>query len=141
MRSVFGEVAGSGSISTRFVCKAGFVLDAIAVLVFVVIGRAVHTGGVTASGLASTIWPFAAGVVCGWIVTAWLRRSSSALVGGILVWIATVGIGMALRVASGQGTDLAFILVALGFLGATMLGWRVVLGAIRRLRPAVQARR
>jgi hypothetical protein len=38
--------------------------------------------------------------------------------------IATVGIGMVLRVISGQGTAVAFVFVALGFLGAAMLGWR-----------------
>ncbi|HLX78782.1 MAG TPA: DUF3054 domain-containing protein [Acidimicrobiales bacterium] len=127
--------------NSRIVRKASFVLDGIAVFVFVLIGRAVHTGGVTASGLASTIWPFATGVVVGSLVRVLLRSPSSTVVGGMVVWIATVGIGMALRVASGQGTDFAFVVVALGFLGATMLGWRVVLVMVRRLRPVVQARR
>ena len=33
---------------------------------------------------------------------------------------------MLLRVVSGQGTAVAFIAVALIFLGVTMLGWRLV---------------
>ena len=33
---------------------------------------------------------------------------------------------MILRVVAGQGTALAFILVAFGFLGATMVGWRLL---------------
>lgn len=40
---------------------------------------------------------------------------------------------MILRVVSGQGTALTFILVALGFLGALMLVWRLVLSKLRRL--------
>jgi hypothetical protein len=48
------------------------------------------------------------------------------------VWLSTVAVGMALRVVSGQGTAVAFVFVALGFLGATMLGWRIVLVVVRR---------
>jgi len=33
---------------------------------------------------------------------------------------------MALRVAAGQGTAVAFVLVALAFLGLFLLGWRLV---------------
>jgi hypothetical protein len=36
------------------------------------------------------------------------------------------GLGMALRVAAGQGTAAAFVLVALAFLGLFLLGWRLV---------------
>jgi len=37
-----------------------------------------------------------------------------------------------LRVVSGQGTALAFIGVALAFLGLFLLGWRLLAGALRR---------
>lgn len=43
---------------------------------------------------------------------------------GVIIWIACVVVGMALRVVSGQGTAWAFILVALAFLGIELLGWR-----------------
>jgi hypothetical protein len=42
------------------------------------------------------------------------------------VWLATVAVGMTLRVLAGQGTAFAFILVALAFLGLFQLGWRLV---------------
>jgi hypothetical protein len=42
----------------------------------------------------------------------------------------TVVVGMILRVMSGQGTAVAFIVVALGFLGATMVGWRIVVAGL-----------
>jgi hypothetical protein len=38
---------------------------------------------------------------------------------------------MALRVVAGQGTALAFVLVALCFLGASMCGWRLVARLVR----------
>jgi hypothetical protein len=41
---------------------------------------------------------------------------------------------MVLRVVSGQGTALAFILVALAFLGLFLLGWRLACGYLLRLR-------
>ncbi len=48
----------------------------------------------------------------------------------------TVAIGMILRVVSGQGTAVAFIGVALAFLGLFQLGWRVVAQWIARARPS-----
>jgi hypothetical protein len=41
---------------------------------------------------------------------------------------------MILRVIVGQGTAFAFVLVALGFLGAFMIGGRVLLVGTKRLR-------
>jgi ABC-type Na+ efflux pump permease subunit len=43
---------------------------------------------------------------------------------------------MTLRVVSGQGTAFAFVLVALGFLGLAMLGWRLVDIATSRARSS-----
>ena len=44
----------------------------------------------------------------------------------LAVWLATVSIGMILRVVAGQGIAFAFVVVALAFLGALMLGPRLV---------------
>jgi hypothetical protein len=48
-----------------------------------------------------------------------------------------------LRVVAGQGTAVAFVLVALAFLGLFLLGWRVVAAIVirgpgRRLRRSPQ---
>jgi hypothetical protein len=40
---------------------------------------------------------------------------------------------MVLRVVSGQGTAVAFVVVAFGFLGLTMLGWRLFIVGFRRI--------
>jgi hypothetical protein len=102
--------------------------------VFVGIGRSVHDHGVYLKGFASTAWPFASGLAVGWAAVSASRRVGASLYAGAIVCVSTVVIGMALRVVSGQGTAVAFVFVALGFLGATMLGWRVVLATLRRLR-------
>src|ERR1700722_5617052 len=116
--------------------KAWVALDVAAVLVFVGIGRSVHEHGLSVAGMASTGWPFLSGLAIGWLVVAARGRDLTSWLGGLVVMLATVAIGMVLRVIAGQGTAVAFVVVALCFLGAAMLGWRGIGAAIRRLRPA-----
>lgn len=117
--------------------------DVLAVEVFVLIGRSVHTDGITLGGMASTSWPFLAATAVGWVLCAAWRRPTQLVPTGVVVWATCVILGMALRVVSGQGTAVAFIAVAFAFLGAAMFGWR--LGAslsprLRRRQPAGAAR-
>jgi hypothetical protein len=100
------------------------IIDALVVLLFVVIGRSAHHHAMTLSGIVSTAWPFIAGLAIGWACVQLGRRNASTLASGVAIWLCTVGAGMMLRVWAGQGTAFAFILVALGFLGALMLGLR-----------------
>jgi hypothetical protein len=102
----------------------------------VIIGRASHTKGEAVGGIASTAWPLLAGLAADWLaVRAW-RRPLMVWPIGIAVWLCTVALGMVLRVVSGQGTALAFIVVALVFLGLFLLGWRL----LARLAVARQGR-
>jgi hypothetical protein len=106
-------------------------IDVCCVLVFVIIGRASHTKGESLAGIASTAWPFLAGLAGGWLVTAGLaggawRQPSRLWPAGVGAWLGTVVLGMVFRVVSGQGTAPAFIGVALAFLGLFMLGWRLL---------------
>ena len=108
-------------------------LDAVAIVVFVTVGRSSHEEGVTLVGVASTAWPFLVGAIVGWAVArVWQHplRPLSALP----VWVGAVVIGMGLRAATGQGTALSFVIVATMFLCATLFGWRVVALAASRLR-------
>jgi len=114
--------------------KVSVALDLVMVLVFVAIGRAAHSHGLTVVGLASTAWPFLAALAAGRLALAVGRRDGTTLSSGLVVWISTVAFGMAFRVIAGQGTAVAFVFVALGFLGLTMLGWRVVVLGIRHGR-------
>jgi hypothetical protein len=108
------------------------VADVACVLLFVVIGRANHHDGETLPGLASTAWPFLAGLAAGWLVARAWRRPTALLPSGVAAWLGTVAVGMVLRVVAGQGTALPFIVVALVFLGLFLLGWRL----LARLVPA-----
>jgi hypothetical protein len=105
-------------------------LDVGCVLVFVIIGRASHTKGESLAGVASTAWPFLAGLAGGWLATAGLAgrawRPFGLWPAGVGAWLGAVALGMLFRVVSGQGTAPAFIGVALAFLGLFLLGWRLL---------------
>jgi len=118
--------------------RVAAVLDICCVVIFVVIGRASHVKGESLAGIASTSWPFLCGLAAGWLVSRAWRRPLALLPAGVAAWLATVALGMILRVVSGQGTALSFVLVALVFLGLFLLGWRLVwkLAARRTPRPA-----
>jgi len=116
-------------------------LDCCCVLAFVIIGRARHdaAGGESPGGIVSTAWPFLAGLVLGWLAARAWRRPFALVPSGVGAWLGAAGLGMVLRVAAGQGTAAAFVLVALAFLGLFLLGWRVtarivIRGPVRRLR-------
>src|ERR1700684_4474615 len=113
---------------------AGLALDACCVLVFVAIGRASHHDGESVGGLASTAWPFLAGLAAGWLATPAWREPAAIVPAGLGAWLGTVTVGMLLRVVAGQGTALAFIAVALCFLGLFLLGWRGGAGIVGRWR-------
>jgi MFS-type transporter involved in bile tolerance (Atg22 family) len=116
--------------------RVWIVVDALIVLVFVVIGRSTHHHGLRVSGIVSTTWPFAVGLVLGWLCVVFRRQDGASLKGGVVIWLFTVIAGMTLRVLFGQGTALAFVFVALGFLGALMLGLRTLARSYLRRRRA-----
>jgi Protein of unknown function (DUF3054) len=106
--------------------RVAVVLDVCCVLIFVIIGRDSHAKGESLGGIASTSWPFLCGLAAGWAASRAWRRPLALRPSGIAVWLCTVALGMILRVVSGQGTAVAFIFVALAFLGLFLLGWRLL---------------
>jgi hypothetical protein len=132
-------------MSMRFRPWLAVALDVFCVLVFVVIGRASHTKGEAVAGIVSTAWPFLAGLGAGWLALL-LGRSRARdwspfaiLPAGMVAWLATVAVGMMLRVVSGQGTAVPFIAVALVFLGLFLLGWRLLARGASRLAPVMRS--
>ena len=111
--------------------RLAVLLDCCCVLVFVIIGRASHTKGESLGGVASTAWPFLAGLAGGWLAARAWRRPLRLWPAGVGAWLGTVALGMVFRVVSGQGTAFAFILVALAFLGLFLFGWRLPAGLRR----------
>jgi hypothetical protein len=110
--------------------------DVLVVVVFVVVGRRSHHEDAGFGGFVRVWWPFAVALAVAWLVTgSW--RAPLGWGRAVGVWLLTVALGMTLRVAA-QSRELkpAFVIVALLFLGAGMLGWRAVV-RWRRSRTSV----
>ena len=104
-----------------------FIADLLFVLLFVAIGRHAHKDGSSLGGMASTAWPFAVGLLSGWIFIVLTHRTAPARSSGIIIVLWTVILGMILRIISGQGTAFTFVIVALVFLSLFLVGWRTLL--------------
>lgn len=114
-----------------------FLLDVAAVLLFATIGRASHAEGVTLAGVLLVAWPFVVALAIGWaLARGWtVRRSGEGrsdgswpvrVPGSPVVWLTTVVVGLALRVATGGGFAWSFAVVTLIVLGVFIVGWRCV---------------
>lgn len=112
------------------------VLDAVLVTVFAVIGRSSHAEGLDAAGVWGTAWPFLAGLAIGWVVARAWRHPSAPWPTGVIVWAVTLIVGMLLRVAVGQGVQVAFVIVAAVTLAILLIGWRGVAALVTRLTGA-----
>ena len=110
-----------------------FVLDVLLVVLFAAIGRRSHDESGAAAGVLSTAGPFLAGLVLGWVVSLAVRRSAPVSVNSaVSVWFATVFFGMVLRVLTGRGIAVSFVIVASVVLAVFLLGWRWAAGFIAR---------
>ncbi|MFT4199684.1 DUF3054 domain-containing protein [Gordonia sp. (in: high G+C Gram-positive bacteria)] len=122
------------------------VVDAVLVLLFATIGRRSHDEGIDPLGIVHTAWPFLVGAAVGWslmYVYAQLGSSDSGarvyrpervLPFGVVVWVSTVAVGMALRAVLRAGTAPSFIVVATVTLAVFLLGWRAIAARLHRLR-------
>lgn len=113
--------------------------DLVCVLVFVVVGKADHATGLTPAAVAGTAWPFLVALALGWVITLAWRSPDRIWPTGVLVWLVTVVGAMPLRLLSGEGAPLSFVLVTSLFLAATMLGWRVLALLVTRKRRQAKA--
>ena len=111
---------------------AAVAADVVCVLVVCAIGRRSHAEGLTLTGVAETAWPFLTGTAAGWLVSRGWRRPTALTPTGVVVWIATVAVGMLLRRVSGQGVAVSFVVVASTVTAVLLLGWR----AVTRLKRA-----
>ena len=105
-------------------------IDVAGVVAFVLVGRASHNEGL--AGTVNTLWPFLSGLAVGWIALRGWRNPRRVVWTGIGVWIATVVVGMLLRVASGQGIATSFVMVATLALAVLLVGWRLVTALVAR---------
>lgn len=113
-----------------------FLLDALLILVFAILGNRSHESGLSPADIGSTAWPFLTGLTVAWLVTRSWARPSQIWPAGVIVVAVTVGVGMALRVLfTDGGTELSFVLVATVTLGAFLLGRRALTALVLPRTP------
>lgn len=113
-------------------------IDVFVVVLFVALGRRTHQEDSAFVGVMKTAAPFLIGLAVAWIVArAWKRPA--AVITGLVIWPLTVLIGMIVRnLIFDRGTAASFVVVTTLFLGALLVGWRLVFRVleIRSLRAA-----
>jgi len=122
-------------MNIRQATRGAAALDAAAIVVFAAVGRANHDEGIlghAGRGLATTVWPFLVGAAIGWIIAKGWTKPCAWRPTGVIVWASTLVGGMVLRVASGQGVEVTFVIVAGLVLAAFLIGWRVISGLLAK---------
>lgn len=107
-------------------------VDIVCVVVFCALGRRSHAEGLTLAGIAETAWPFLSGTLLGWVISRGWRAPTALAPTGVIVWLATVVVGMLLRKASSQGVAVSFIIVASVVTALLLLGWRAIALVVRK---------
>jgi hypothetical protein len=108
-------------------------VDVICITIFAIIGRSSHQEATDLLGVVHTAWPFLAGCLVGTVIGRTWRHPLS-LNSGVAVWLGTVLGGMTLRLITGAGVQLSFVLVASCVLALLLIGWRAGLRLIQHAR-------
>lgn len=105
-------------------------LDALCLLVFVLAGRQSHGLDSGAGWFLEVVWPIALGWFAAAVVARlYTARSRPGLRLGATV-VVGVGLGLVIRAAvTHRDTPAAFVVVALGFIALTTVGWRLAAAA------------
>lgn len=110
----------------RFRLLAALLLDAALVFVFVALGRQEHDDTSAARNVFAIAAPFWIGLVVGWVI-AQVWRAPWAIRTGLLIWPGVIVVGMLVRrFVFDDGTAATFVVVTTLFLGACIVGWRVL---------------
>lgn len=107
-------------------------VDAVCVVVFCALGRRSHAEGLDVAGIAQTAWPFLTGAATGWLGARGWRRPTALVPTGVVVWAATVAVGMLLRGVLHAGVAASFVCVATAVTAVLLLGWRGLVVLARR---------
>lgn len=107
-------------------------IDVVLLLLFALSGRRSHEHTLTLLGVLQTAAPFLlAFAVLTLLSRPWINHSRIWPT-GILIWIGTVALGMALRVLFGGTAATAFIIVTTVVLGVFLVGRRIVTTLLAR---------
>lgn len=130
---MLGGVERAPSVLSRSRVVAPLLLDAVAVVVFVAVGRDEHQQTSTIGDILTVAAPFLIGLGGGAALAWWRTRDLRSFPAGLIIVVTTLVVGMVLRrTVWDRGTALAFVLVTAGFLTVCLLGWRLIGRTFRR---------
>ena len=130
----------TGGMQTDRRLELAIGIDVFIVVLFVALGRRTHEEGSAFAGVIKTALPFLIGLAVAWIAArAWKRPA--AVFTGLVIWPLTVLVGMIVRRSVfDRGTATSFVVVTTLFLGACLVGWRLVFRTLEiRSRRTAQA--
>ena len=108
------------------------VADLVCVLVFAAAGKGTHEASDSEWVVLAIVWPYALSVVLahtGLLLRG--RQTRRVWPEGAVVLAVTYVLGTVLRLVSGRGIAVGFLVVAVVFLALTMLGWRAILRLVK----------
>lgn len=107
-------------------------VDVVLIVLFALLGRREHEHALSISGILMTALPF----LIAYVAMTFLSRPwftiNKLFPAGVLVWVGTVAVGLALRIAFGSTAAVPFIIVASLVLGAFLMGRRLVTSLVAR---------
>lgn len=107
-------------------------IDVVLVVLFAILGRREHEHALSLGGIAQTAAPFvAAYLIMALISRPWITINRIWPT-GLLIWIGTVAVGLAIRIGFGDTAAVPFIIVTAIVLGLFLVGRRVVTGLLAR---------
>jgi Protein of unknown function (DUF3054) len=109
--------------------------DAACLALFVVLGRESHDLSSGITWYLTVLWPF----LLGWFVAAAALRLYASMPNRwtalAATWVAGIAMALMLRsLITGRATPIAFVIVAYGFVGLTVFGWRLAVRGVKLLR-------
>lgn len=100
------------------------VIDAVLIILFALLGRREHEHGLGIGGIFITALPFLVAYVLMTVLSRPWLTINKIWPTGLLVWLGTVVLGMALRLLMGKTAAISFVIVTLIVLGVFLLGRR-----------------
>lgn len=101
-------------------------IDILLIILFALLGRREHEHGLDVGGILWTALPFIIGYVFMLAVSRPWVNINRLWPTGVLVWLGTVALGIATRIALGSTAAISFIMVATIVLGVFLLGRRAI---------------
>lgn len=108
------------------------VIDLALIILFAVLGRREHEHALDIGGILFTALPFLVAYLFMTLISRPWLTINRIWPTGLLVWLGTVAVGMALRIALGSTAAISFVIVTIIVLGLFLLGRRVICALISK---------